>query len=803
MVEEITSYSTKSRKEELRWQAPECLNGGHASLASDVYSLGMCIIYVISGKPPWGSYMSDSEIKHEVCSQHRIAPRPHEFSDNEWKLVNGMCEYDPRKRITIGDAVQQLSKLIPAEFVDIPEWRVQRCLVVYSDDVFSESNLVSRHAGRWKDAVVAVETIKQAIETPKHNFGRVADLWFSLKHPAILQLFRACDDCDDQFFVCEYAELGDFNTYLRKSGEISEKGAIRKQIWTILLDVALALKYLHSIGIVHGDVNFQNILIGQDGHGKLSGFISSFKHSFDAPEEEPATDSEYNIPSCVNGHHVGYESDVYWLGQCIVSAFWEQSIADNRADPAVRCDVCITNPLLHRPNVFTRPEWQLIQDMCAVEPSHRIEMPEVVESLARIIAVDAVVIRLASGPPPTPLDYSKRNRGQTNLLTVMSEYTISGNVDADYDEYDFDDSSELTPVSKDGVLKVKFQELTQVDSFDRSAEDAIKEHYRGDLGALLNAEEQERSNRQGLLMTPSQPRKRFGRLRSLPPKPFSPKWSISTDHVAESTWRDSDIGFGSYAEVCRGTWLGASVALKKLRTFDLKSAQKLREEAHIWFALRHPNIVCLFGACTKGYPLFVCEYIDGKRLDECQVGVEVSKEQMWGYLHDAAVGLQGLHLHGVVHADLKGDNILIGANGRAKLIDFGLSCLRMCDGGEPRGALPWKAPECIAGAGPTFESDVYGFGMCIIQAFSGHCPWGRCPDNAVKILLRSGRLPKTPVTLKELEWEAVRKMCCQDPQARLTVDLVVRVVGFFAGRQPYIDDTTLQKEITSWKNATK
>ncbi|KAF4142967.1 Protein kinase domain [Phytophthora infestans] len=110
-VEEQTRFSVESQNEELRWQAPECLNGGQASLASDIYSLAMCIVYVASGKPPWGSNVSDIQIHQEVSSQHATLPRPHGMSDNEWNLLKRMCEYEPSKKISIGDVVQALSRL--------------------------------------------------------------------------------------------------------------------------------------------------------------------------------------------------------------------------------------------------------------------------------------------------------------------------------------------------------------------------------------------------------------------------------------------------------------------------------------------------------------------------------------------------------------------------------------------------------------------------------------------------------------------------------------------------------------------
>ncbi|KAF4036943.1 Protein kinase domain [Phytophthora infestans] len=95
----------------------------------------------------------------------------------------------------------------------------------------------------------------------------------------------------------------------------------------------------------------------------------------------------------------------------------------------------------------------------------------------------------------------------------------------------------------------------------------------------------------------------------------------------------------------------------------------------------------------------------------------------WEKLYEAALGLEFLHERGVVHADLKGDNILIGEDGCAKLTDFGLSAV-VSDGANsstsPVGALRWKAPECMGTSGKpaTFASDIFSLGMCIIEAIT-------------------------------------------------------------------------------------
>jgi len=191
--------------------------------------------------------------------------------------------------------------------------------------------------------------------------------------------------------------------------------------------------------------------------------------------------------------------------------------------------------------------------------------------------------------------------------------------------------------------------------------------------------------------------------------------------------------------------------------------------------------------------------VDGGRLDKyCAKQNGASKKKVWGLLHDAAVGLQGLHSYGIVHADLKCDNILITTDGRAQLIDFGLSCLSTCDGGETSDAPRWKAPESLNGAGPTVASDVYSFGMCILQALTGDFPWASLDDIVVVRYVKNGSLPRQPQTISIVEWELVRRMCCFNPDDRLQVDEVVKVLGFFAERDPYVNDQSIRETLFEW-----
>ncbi|RLN89673.1 hypothetical protein BBJ28_00024651 [Nothophytophthora sp. Chile5] len=164
-----------------------------------------------------------------------------------------------------------------------------------------------------------------------------------------------------------------------------------------------------------------------------------------------------------------------------------------------------------------------------------------------------------------------------------------------------------------------------------------------------------------------------------------------------------------------------------------------------------------------------------------------ARSTVWHFLHDAAEGLQHLHDHGIVHGDLKGNNILVSDN-IAKLADFGLSIIASREevpGSGDEGALGafrWKAPECLMGARPTFASDIYSFGMCIIEVVTGKFPWGNSiPDEAVIHNVTQEKLiPARPEVFSDAEWDLVTRMCSFDPELRMNAGAVVNCADYFA-----------------------
>ncbi|KAG1687041.1 hypothetical protein DVH05_005662 [Phytophthora capsici] len=259
-----------------------------------------------------------------------------------------------------------------------------------------------------------------------------------------------------------------------------------------------------------------------------------------------------------------------------------------------------------------------------------------------------------------------------------------------------------------------------------------------------------------------------------------PKWFIPNYQVK----LEERIGDGGFAFVNLGKWFGTDVVVKRLKPMDVdeNARKQFRREADLWFTLNHSNLIKLYGACYEGsQPFFVCERATRQTLTDYLKPENGRRRELWFRLLQAALGIEHLHDHNIVHGDLKNDNILVCEGGAAKIADFGLSVL----GTTPKSkktlttaAVRWKAPECLQGHLPTFASDIYAFGMCIIEAVTGVYPWGKdIPDiGVIDAVLKKKKIPDRPAIFKDKEWDLVERMCRWDPQKRIGIGAVIKIL---------------------------
>ncbi|ETO70384.1 TKL protein kinase, partial [Phytophthora nicotianae P1976] len=271
-----------------------------------------------------------------------------------------------------------------------------------------------------------------------------------------------------------------------------------------------------------------------------------------------------------------------------------------------------------------------------------------------------------------------------------------------------------------------------------------------------------------------------------PPLWFIPPYQVQLGrHIAD----------GSFGAVHEGEWLDTDVVVKQvlLDPSDKENWEQFRHEADLWFSLNHPNLIKLYGACHQGRPFFVCEPASRGTLASYLKGK--NRRLIWFAISDVALGLQHLHDRGIIHGDLKGNNILVCDNteglSTAKLADFGLSIVvnhieaPANDENGALGAFRWKAPECLLGARPTFASDIYSLGMCIIEAITGQYPWGNTmPDSVVvRNVAEMQSLPPRPECMNDDEWHLVTRMCRYEPHRRIPIGAIINCAFNFTSKK--------------------
>ncbi|ETP27784.1 serine/threonine protein kinase [Phytophthora nicotianae P10297] len=305
------------------------------------------------------------------------------------------------------------------------------------------------------------------------------------------------------------------------------------------------------------------------------------------------------------------------------------------------------------------------------------------------------------------------------------------------------------------------------------------------------------------------------KLRSEGGSNLIPNWFIPWYELIVSEW--DKLGEGGFGSVYKAKWLESEVVVKRVSLDDsninsgsspleyslsasldyltpeksfnvskrIEALKIFRHEVDIWFGLSHPHVIQLFGACHVGRPFFVCELATNGTLVSY---LRENCDQLWPTLYEAALGVQYLHARGVVHGDLKGNNIVIGSDKKAKVTDFGLSAVEN-SGAQPvvSAAWNWVAPECLSEVKPrpTYASDVYSLGMCIVEALrvveaakfgkSTACclPWTNPNRDAIKYHARRGELPSRPIICDDNHWDLIKRMCALNPGERIHISTVV------------------------------
>ncbi|KAL8141968.1 hypothetical protein V2J09_015000 [Rumex salicifolius] len=236
---------------------------------------------------------------------------------------------------------------------------------------------------------------------------------------------------------------------------------------------------------------------------------------------------------------------------------------------------------------------------------------------------------------------------------------------------------------------------------------------------------------------------------------------------------------GRHSRIYRGIYKQMDVAIKLIsqpeENPELAAAveKQFISEVALLFRLDHPNIIALIGACKKP-PVFciITEYLSGGSLRKYlhqQEPYSLPLNLFFKLALDIARGMQYLHSQGVLHRDLKSENLLLGADMTVKVADFGISCLESQCGSAKgfTGTYRWMAPEMIKEKQHTKKVDVYSFGIVLWELLTALIPFDNMtPEQAAFAVCQKNARPPMPVDCPTALSRLIKRCWSTNPDKR-------------------------------------
>jgi serine/threonine protein kinase len=229
-----------------------------------------------------------------------------------------------------------------------------------------------------------------------------------------------------------------------------------------------------------------------------------------------------------------------------------------------------------------------------------------------------------------------------------------------------------------------------------------------------------------------------------------------------------EIGVGGLGEMyrARDTRLGRTVAITVISPGIVDNPdrrERFLRDAHASSALSHPNIAALYETGEDQDRLFLaCEFVPGDSLKHVVGGRPLHPRRAVDFAAQIADALAEAHAHGIVHCDIRGENIVITPKDKAKVLDFGLAAWTGsgADGGRADGATTlsgtaarvtprtgaYRSPEQVRGEPVDHRTDVFSLGSVLFEMLTGQLPFTGATAVALATAIVETR-PAAPSTI--------------------------------------------------------
>jgi serine/threonine-protein kinase len=243
--------------------------------------------------------------------------------------------------------------------------------------------------------------------------------------------------------------------------------------------------------------------------------------------------------------------------------------------------------------------------------------------------------------------------------------------------------------------------------------------------------------------------------------------------------------------------LDRKVAIKRLHRgggratgSESETRRRIVREARLLARLSHPGVVQVHEILEAGDEVYlVMEFVQGRTLRAWDAAARPWRERLGVYVQ-AGRALAAAHALGVVHCDFKPDNVLVGDDGRVRVVDFGLAILRDAPPGRALAGTPaYMAPELFQGGRPHPGADQFALCVALYTCLFGQAPFaGDDFESRVASVTRGAPRPPPPGEFPPALVAAVLRGLARDPAARWPdMDALLAALERELGRDPETD----------------